>query len=203
MNVGYLLFVLATVTAGFVAWSHPKYHALARLLALGLLSDLVRRVMPTSSELGFYVSECLYLGWSFAVVDLLLSETCGTFRGATVFPWVTVCVTMLVMLPVERTHLDMMHRALHGLAGVLFVVGAIQAMSLPLALPRLSALVLGVTEPLIVLGPYTTPTASKSWEVACMIYSTAFVVLTLMHGGRLWRHRSKTSWARSLNPIVN
>ena len=203
MNAGYLLFVLVTVTAGAVAWSHPKYHALARVLALGLLSDLVRRMVPADAMVGFYVSECLYLGWSFAVVDLLLSETCGTFRGATVFPWVTVCATLFMMLPVEQAHLEVMHRALHGLAGVLFVVGAIQAMSLPLALPRLSALVLGVTEPLLVRGPYTTPIASKSWEVACLIYSAAFVVLTLMHGGWLWRHRSKTSWARWSSPIAN
>jgi hypothetical protein len=203
MNGGYLLFALAVFTAGVVSWSHPRYHAMARLLALGLLSDALRRIVPADTLVGFCTHEFLYLGWSFAVVDLLLSETCGTFRGAAVFPWATVCATLFVMLPIEREPVENMHRALHGLAGVIFVVAALRSMALPLSLPRLAALLLGVTEPLLVIGPYTTGHASRAWPIACWIYGAAFLVLTLMHGGWLWRHRSKIWFPHWSNPIAS
>lgn len=184
--MAYFPFVAAVVFAWIVAVTRKDHRSIAVLLSLGLTIDLTRHVIghPTTPT-AFIVSEALYLLWSAAVVDALLHQSFGVFRGAMAIPWLSVVGVVAYLAPVSGPDLESLHRFLHVLAGLVCVASLLASSTRKVTSAVVGLLLLGSTEILLVLGPYVTSHAAKSWEVACWIYGTAFSLLTFLHVGVL------------------
>jgi len=198
--MAYLPFVMAVIFAWIVAVTRKDHRPIAVLLSLGLAIDLTRRAIghPTTPA-SFIASEALYLLWSAAVVDALLHQSFGVFRGAMVVPWLSVVGVVAYMAPVSGHDLESLHRFLHVLGGLVCVASLLASNWRKVTSAVVGLLLLGSTEILLVLGPYVTSHAARSWEVACWIYGTAFSILTFLFVGVLCSPLLKR-WTRFSSP---
>lgn len=198
--MAYLPFVMAVIFAWIVAVTRKDHRPLALLLSLGLAIDLTRHAIghPTTPA-SFIASEALYLLWSAAVVDALLHQSFGVFRGAMVVPWLSVVGVVAYMAPVSGHDLESLHRFLHVLGGLVCVASLLASNWRKVTSAVVGLLLLGSTEILLVLGPYVTSHAARSWEVACWIYGTAFSILTFLFVGVLCSPLLKR-WTRFSSP---
>lgn len=201
--MAYLPFVTAVVSAWIVAATRKDHRPIALLLTFGLAIDLVRFSIghPTTFT-SFLISESLYLLWSAAVVDTLLHASFRLFRGALAIPWLTVVGVVALLYPVDSLALEGLHRFLHLMAGGAFVASLFAFSRRKVTSMVVALWVVSATELLLVLGPYALSHAAKSWEVACAIYGTAFVILTFLHVGILCSPRI-LRWTRSFSPTPN